>query len=193
MPLLKDGRMVDDPWVAVADDGAPPVAEQVIVTLERWRESRDRLLQRNGRLGIRLRSDQSPALIADDLAHFDLVALEFPVFRDGRAFSYARLLRERHGFTGEVRATGDLLRDQFVFMQRCGFDAFEVADHTAVEGWRQAMAEISVWYQPAGDRRPWVGPLRHRRPPPASGDRRDRSEHGDAGAALAPTLSTAAE
>ena len=95
MPLLKDGRMVDDPWVAVADDGAPPVAEQVIVTLERWRESRDRLLQRNGRLGIRLRSDQSPALIADDLAHFDLVALEFPVFRDGRAFSYARLLRER--------------------------------------------------------------------------------------------------
>src|SRR3546814_6954056 len=96
----------------------------------------ERLRGHNGRLGLRLKSDQSPAGIAEDLGHFQLVALEFPRFGDGRAYSYARLLRERSGFKGELRAVGNVLRDQFLFMLRCGFDAFEVANENAVDAWR---------------------------------------------------------
>ncbi len=165
MPLIKDDRLIDDPWTAAPDEGPLPVEERIIVSLERWQAARAELLARNGRLGIRLKSDQPPALIADDLASFDLVALEFPGFKDGRAYSYARLLRERYGFTGELRAVGQVLRDQLLFMHRCGFDSFEVADngaldHEALDAWREAAGEISVWYQPATDRRPWVANLR---------------------------------
>ncbi len=163
MPLIKDGKVVDDPWVAVAEDSDLPAGGAVIVTLERWRSSREDLLRRGGPLGIRLKSDQSPALIADDLSHFDVVALEFPRFTDGRAYSYARLLRERYDYKGEVRAVGDVLRDQFLFMHRCGFDAFEVADDAALGAWLKAMTEFSVWYQPAADDRTPVMMLRRRR------------------------------
>lgn len=160
MPLLKDGRLAVDPWTAVADDEALPADAPAIVSLERWQASRETLRGHNGRLGIRLKSDQSPGLIAEDLSRFDLVALEFPVFRDGRAFSHARLLRERYGFEGEIRAVGDVLQDQYLFIHRCGFDAVEVADEGALSGWREAMAEISVAYQPATAGRPWVARLR---------------------------------
>ena len=176
MPLIKDDRLVEDPWVAAADGEPLPVAEAVIVGLERWREARDELLARNGRLGIRLKSDQSPSLIAEDLALFDLVALEFPLFKDGRSYSHARLLRQRYGYTGELRAVGDVLRDQLLFMQRCGFDSFEVSGEVAadqaLEAWRRAQGEISVQYQPAADRRPWVATLRHRRETPAAEEAR---------------------
>ena len=89
-----------------------------------------------------------------------MVALEFPKFRDGRAYSTARLLRERYGFAGELRAVGDVLRDQFLFMHRCGFDAFEVADEQAVAAWRKAIAEFTVFYQTATDGRAPAGALR---------------------------------
>lgn len=160
MPLIKDDQLIDDPWTTAPDEGPLPVEERIIVSLERWQAARTELLARNGRLGIHLKSDQPPALIADDLASFDLVALEFPVFKDGRAFSHARLLRERYGFTGELRAVGEVLRDQLLFMHRCGFDSFEVANDGALDAWREAAREISVWYQPATDRRPWVATLR---------------------------------
>jgi uncharacterized protein (DUF934 family) len=163
MPLIKHDALVHDPWVAAGDEGPLPVEAHVIVTLERWQDARAHLLARNGRLGIRLRSDQPPALIAEDLDRFDLIALEFPQFKDGRAYSHARLLRARYGFTGELRAVGNVLRDQLVFMQRCGFDAFEVADERALDGWRRATREISVRYQPATDRRPWAAALRRDR------------------------------
>ncbi len=163
MPLIKDGRLTEDPWT-VLDDGAPAGAgAAVIVGLERWRAEREALIAREGPLGLRLRSDQSPAEVARDLSHFALVALEFPKFSDGRAFSYARLLRERYGFTGEVRAIGEVLHDQLVFMHRCGFDAFEIAAEDALDRWLAALGEISVWYQPTGDGRPVALSLRQRR------------------------------
>ena len=74
-------------------------------------------------------------------------------FNDGRAFSYARLLRERYGFQGEVRAVGEVLRDLLLYMHRCGFDAFEIDRQDAVERWQAALAEVSVWYQPTADGR----------------------------------------
>ncbi len=160
MPLLKNGEIVTDDWVTLDPEAAPTPECKVIVTLEQWLAQRERLRGHNGRLGLRLRSDQSPAEIADDLAHFDLIALEFPRFGDGRAYSAARLLRERHGFTGELRAVGNVLRDQLFFMLRCGFDAFDIADANAAAAWREAVSEISVLYQPTGDGRRTATALR---------------------------------
>jgi len=164
MPLIKDNRFAKDAWVALSDEDAQPVGAPIIVSLERWRAERDRLSSRNAPLGIRLRSDQAPAEIAEDLAHFELIALEFPKFTDGRAYSHARLLRERYGFAGELRAVGAVLRDQYPFLLRCGFDAFEVTPETDLDGWRAALGEVNVVYQPAADRRPWIAALRHSRP-----------------------------
>ena len=128
MPLIKQGNIVADEWQTVADETPLPASDPVIISLSRWQKERDTLLGRNGAIGVRLSSAQSPALIADDLHRLGLVALEFPKFTDGRAYSYARLLRERYGFKGELRAVGNVLRDQFLFMLRCGFDSFEVAN-----------------------------------------------------------------
>lgn len=163
MVLIKDGQPVDDAWVHVGDDGEVPAEAPAIVTLARWQRENESLRKRNAPLGIRLTDEQEPALIADDLDRFDVVALEFPKFTNGRAYSYARLLRERYGYRGEVRAVGDVLRDQFLFVHRCGFDAYEVADEKAAAAWHEALSEISVWYQNAADDRVPAMWLRHER------------------------------
>lgn len=152
MPLIREGALVEDPWTPVADDAALPPGPAV-VSLERWQAERETLVARNEPLGIRLKSSEAPEAIAADVGRFDLICLEFPKFQDGRAYSYARKLRQRHGFTGELRAVGNVLRDQFLFMRRCGFDSFEVKDTKAAESWQRAMDEISVTYQPAADDR----------------------------------------
>jgi len=154
MAVIRDGRVVtDDPWTAVGEDALLPDGAAVLVPYEIWARRRDELRRRNGRAGVRLASDQPPHLLAGDLDRIELIALDFPSFRDGRAYSQARLLRERYGYAGELRATGQVLRDQFLFMHRCGFDSFEVADANAAAAWDEALAEISVTYQPAGDGR----------------------------------------
>ncbi len=163
MPLIRDGKLVDDPWVALPDDVPLPPADSVIVSLARWRAERGELSQRGRALGIRLCSDESPAEIADDLQHFELIALEFPVFRDGRAYSYARLLRERYGYAGELRAVGDVLLEQLLFLHRCGFNAFEIESENALDDWITATSEIGVWYQPTADGRATAMQLRHPR------------------------------
>jgi uncharacterized protein (DUF934 family) len=160
MPLIKDGRLVPDPWSHVADDGELPETGAIIVSLARFRAERDRLLARGAPLGIRLKSSELAREIGEDAKHFALIALEFSTFRDGRPYSSARLLRDRHGFSGELRAVGNVLRDQFLFMHRCGFDAFEVADEKAIDGWRKAMAEFTVFYQAATDGRAPAAALR---------------------------------
>lgn len=162
MPLLKHGRIVDDPWTAVADD-APLPQGAAIVSLERWQAEREQLQARNAPLGVRLGSDQPPTLIADDLGRFGVIALDFPSFKDGRGYSYARMLRERYKYAGEVRAVGQVLRDQFQFMHRVGIDAFEVAGDTAEEDWRAALGEIDVFLQPGVDGAPSAIKLRRDR------------------------------
>ena len=91
-----------------------------------------------------------------------MIALDFPAFTDGRAYSYARLLRDRYGYQGEIRAVGDVLLEQLFFMHRVGFNAFSIIDDDAAEAWEVAAADISVWYQPTSDGRPSVLELRHR-------------------------------
>jgi uncharacterized protein (DUF934 family) len=156
MPLIKDGQVADDPWLRLADEEQPEAGQPVIVSLERWQAERETLMGRNAPLGLWLRAGQSPAEVADDLRYFALVALEFPKFNDGRAFSYARLLRERYGYQGEVRAVGEVLRDLLLYMHRCGFSTFQIDRDDAAERWQAALEEVSVWYQPTADDRPFA-------------------------------------
>jgi uncharacterized protein (DUF934 family) len=161
MPLIRNDELVDDDFRTLADDEALPGEGGVIVSLARWKKDRDALSRRKAPLGVRLKSDESPEAVADDLGRLALVALEFPKFRDGRAYSYARILRERYGFRGEVRAVGDVLMEQLHFMLRTGFNAFELEGADPLGQYRTAKAEFSVWYQPTGDGRPTAVGLRH--------------------------------
>ena len=161
MALIRNGQLVDDPFVLVAAESEIPAAGSVLVYLDRWQVARDELIDRGAPLGVRLRSDQSPELIADDLGLLALVALEFPVFRDGRAYSYARILRERYGYAGELRAVGEVLMEQLHFMLRTGFDSFELDSSDPLAEYQAAAADFSVWYQPTGDGRRTAVQLRH--------------------------------
>ncbi len=161
MPIVRGGEVVGDSWVSIADDQPLPDGAPAIVSLSRWQNERATLAHRNLRLGVRLRSSDAAAEIAADLVHFGIVVLEFPKFNDGRAFSAARLLRERYGFKGEIRASGHIIRDQLQFLARCGVDSLDAADDSWAEKWRIAQAEVSVVYQPAADARRPALALRH--------------------------------
>lgn len=161
--LLKDGRVEPDHYTDASAAESLPAGGDLIVSLAQWQAHRHDLTGRPGALGIRLRSDEKPDQIAADLEHFDLVALEFPRFRDGRAFSHARLLRERLGYSGELRAVGDVSLEQLHFMHRVGFNAFAIDSGDAARDWEIAASDISVWYQPTADGRKTVVQLRHRR------------------------------
>jgi uncharacterized protein (DUF934 family) len=161
MKLIRNGTFVEDDFITVGDGDQLPDGA-AIVSLERWQAERETLRARNAPIGVRLQSGQEPGAIADDLDRIDLVALEFPVYRNGRAYSYARILRERYGFKGEVRAVGNVLRDQFQFMIRCGFDALEVTDNITPEIWAENAGSFSLFYQPSADGKETVLSLRQR-------------------------------
>ena len=161
MPLVKDKEIVEDAWTHIADGEDIPLDGPVIVSADRWLADRASLVHRNGPIGVRLRNDQSPEDLGKDLYRFGVIGLEFPAFKDGRAYTQARLLRKRYRF-GEIRAFGDVLRDQLLFMQRCGIDAFEIRKQGDAEAFRKAINEISVFYQPAADDRRPVSAQRNR-------------------------------
>ncbi len=159
---LIDGAPVvtGDAWIRIADDELLPQGKPAMVSLARWIEDRDSLSGRNAPTGVWLRSDEQPDDILGDLATLPVVALDFPNMNDGRHFTTARLLRERHGFTGELRATGQVLRDQLFFMARCGFDSFELAEGRSADSASAAFGEFSAVYQPATDGRIPIPALR---------------------------------
>jgi uncharacterized protein (DUF934 family) len=161
MPLIKGGRFVTDPWRHLADDEAVPTdVPRVTISWARWLKERDALAALPAELGLRFPNDLAVAKIADDLCRFTLIVLNFPKFTDGRAYSQARLLRGRYRFAGELRADGEVLRDQLLFMRRVGFDAFAVSERAHFENWLHAFREIDVFYQPAEDRQ--ISRLRRR-------------------------------
>ncbi|MDB5495725.1 MAG: hypothetical protein JWP86_3062 [Phenylobacterium sp.] len=152
---LDDRRfaLVEDPFTAVADDIDVPPGD-VIISLTRFQAEGDRLLSEGRAVGVRLESEETVEALAYDLPRIAVVALAFPKYRDGRAYTSARLLRERYGFQGEVRAVGDVLREQAGFMVRCGFDAFEPADGSTPEQWERAAHRFRHVYQRGADDRP---------------------------------------
>jgi uncharacterized protein (DUF934 family) len=148
--VIKHRKIVEDEWRQVADDAELP-AGPVIVSYHRWRHERAALLARGEPVGVQLPNTVNVAELAADLPMLALVALEFPKFADGRAYSQARLLRERYGFTGEIRAVGDVLRDQLFFMARSGFNAFALRADRSLEDALEAFNDFSEGYQPAAD------------------------------------------
>ena len=156
MALIRQRKIVDDRWWLAPDDGAIPAGGAVIVSLARWQREAATLRDRRGELGVRLAAADPVETLAPDLATLDLIAIEFDAYTEGRGYSQARLLRRRLGFEGELRAVGDVSRDRIAFMERCGFDSFELRagedPHAVIEHFDQ----ISVRLQPAVDRRPYA-------------------------------------
>jgi len=153
MPLVKNGRIVTDLFVHVADGAELPGDGAVLIPAERLLADPETLSRRAGKLGVTWPNNRDLDDLVPYLDRLAAVALVFPSFRDGRAYSQARLLRERHGYDGELRATGQVLRDQFVFMSRAGFDAFEVKKDADADAFAETMKRYSVFYQPTGDGR----------------------------------------
>jgi uncharacterized protein (DUF934 family) len=153
MPLVKNGKIAADTFVHVADDAELPQAGSVLVSAARFLENPEELLAKTAKLGVIWPNNRDLDDLLPYLDRLAAVALVFPTFRDGRAYSQARLLRERHGYTGELRATGQVLRDQFLFMLRAGFDALEVKKESDAEAFALTAKRYSVFYQPTGDGR----------------------------------------
>ena len=144
--------LAEDPFTAVGDDQAIPPGD-VIISLTRFQTEGGALLSEGRQVGVRVESPEEVEALAYDLPEIAVVALAFPKFGDGRAYSSARLLRERFQYKGEVRAVGDVLREQAGNMARCGFDAFEPADGSSVEDWTRAVQRFRHVYQRSSDSR----------------------------------------
>ncbi len=154
MPLVKAGRIVEDRFVRVLDDAPVPDGVPVLLPAARLLADARELVLRQAPTGVIWPNDRKIAELTPYLDWIALVALVFPTFKDGRAYSQARMLRERHGYRGELRATGQVLRDQLMFLHRAGFDAFEVSKDKDAAHFAEALHRYSVFYQPTGDGRP---------------------------------------
>jgi uncharacterized protein (DUF934 family) len=147
--LIRHRAIVDDSWtllrapapIAELPDGVP-----IIVPLAAWQAQRAVLIAR-GETGVWLAPDDDPATLAVDIDRLPLIAIDFPGFTDGRGYSLARLLRHRYGFRGELRAMGDVQRDQLYYLAQCGFDAFVLPESRNVEDALAGLRDFSDGYQ----------------------------------------------
>ncbi len=153
MPLVKNAEIVPDAYLRLAADAELPADGAVLLPAARFLADAETLTRRNSPVGVIWPNNRGVDELAPWLVRLALVALAFPTFRDGRAHSQARLLRERHHFRGELRATGQVLRDQFTFLLRNGFDAFEVLKDADAHAFREATRRYTEFYQPTGDGR----------------------------------------
>jgi len=163
MALIKNGRGIIDPFIRIRPGEPLPADGALLVPLCVWQDHWERLVCRRTAIGVQLASHEHPEIIGDDVDQLDLIALEFPSFRDGRAYSHARLIRERYGFTGELRAVGDVLVEQLHYMQRVGFDAFEIVGDDPLADYETVSQDFTVWYQATGDGRRPASALRRAR------------------------------
>jgi uncharacterized protein (DUF934 family) len=147
MPIIRNRTIVEDDFRTLGAED-PITDGDIIISLERFRAEHGALEKRAGRLGVEIPNDIFADEVLGELETVDLIAIDFPIYRDGRGFSTARLLR-RGGFTGELRATGNVLRDQIAFMERCGFDAYQVAPGKSLEQALEGFEDFSVTYQDA--------------------------------------------
>ena len=151
MQIIKDRTLIDDNWHQVDEEQALPEGN-ILVPATRLQQQREHLLQREGKLGVNIRSQDEFESILSDANLLDCIAIEFPRFGDGRGYSYARLLRERYHYRGEIRAYGDVLFDQLAFMERCGFNSFALQQGQDIQHALNAAFEpFSIKYQSAAD------------------------------------------
>ena len=156
MQVIKDWKIIQDQWIHLADE---PITDDgfITVSIARWKTERSSLISRNGELGLRITADDTLEDIADDLEQFQIIALDFPVFTDGRCFSYARLLRNRYQFSGEIRAMGAFIRDQMFFLSRVGVDSFEFKEPVNLNEALISANDFTGCYQTSSDdRKPYL-------------------------------------
>ena len=155
--LIKNAQIIDNHWPVLkpaageSAESLPLPDSPALLPLALWLARKDEILARRIPFGIWLESNEGPETLAADLEHFPVIGVNFPKFTDGRGYSTARLLRERFGYEGELRAVGDVLADQIPLMRRCGFSAFVVVHEPTRKALRDgALAEVSIFYQPVG-------------------------------------------
>ncbi len=150
MKIIKDKQIVDDNWHHISDEDDIPSGD-VIISYTRWKEQQAALAGHDGRIAICVAGDDETEEVAEVAEQFEMIAIDFPTFRDGRGYSHARLLRDRFDFKGELRAVGDIMRDQLLFLARSGFNAFAVREDKDIEDALNAFGEFSAFYQTAAD------------------------------------------
>lgn len=151
MPLVKNGQIVADDFVAIADDAELPADGAVLVSASRFLTEAETLTKSNRQLGVVWPNNRDVVELKPWLDRLALIALVYPTYKDGRAHSQARRLREIYGYRGELRATGQVLRDQFTFLLRNGFDAFDVKKDADARAFGEATQRYTEFYQPTGD------------------------------------------
>ncbi len=163
--LIKDGALCEDIWQICEADAADLPDAPCLISLDRLKAQADMHAQHAAPLGVILRAGSKAGedvrALAPFLDRLALVAIEFPAYRNGRGYSSARILRDELNFTGEIRAIGEVLYDQWAFMTRCGINAFEVDAHVTPDMFAAALAQFSHSYQPAGDERRGIMWQRH--------------------------------
>ena len=150
--LINKNAVIDNPWTVMKASTGPDILQAVagknfIVPLQFWKLYKEELDEYDGNIAIWLDSDENPEQITGGVDSLALIALNFPVFSDGRSYTNARELRQKHAFNGEVRAIGDVLRDQLYYMSQCGFDTFEIRHDQETELCLAAFKDFETGYQ----------------------------------------------
>lgn len=160
MKIIKDKQILEDSWqfIAELEDSLPQ--GDIMVPFVFWKDNQSVLENHPGKVSIVLDGAVDINEVIPHLDKFDVIGLQFPAFADGRCYSHARLLRDRHGYTGELRALGDILHDQLFYMSRCGIDAFALREDKDFTSALAAFNEFSVMYQTAADGAPPIYKVR---------------------------------
>lgn len=145
--LIIDNAIAEDSFTFVDSIEALPKNGDVLVDISVWDELKPKLEKHNGKIGLKVPGEAEPEQLQHDIANLDMIAIDFPAFKDGRGYSLARLLRERYKFAGELRATGDILRDQLFYLKRCGFNSFATREDRCIEEALTGLNDFSVTYQ----------------------------------------------
>jgi uncharacterized protein (DUF934 family) len=153
MRVIKDKKIIEDDWCVVRElDSSAAIPEgNVILPFAYWQANRDEILKRDTKHAVWIDGAIETEALLDDLEHFSIIALDFPAVKDGRSYSHARLLRDRYAFKGDLRAIGDVLRDQLFFLKRCGIDSFELREDKDPEDALKGFDDFTVRYQAAAD------------------------------------------
>lgn len=146
MAIINNQQVSENTWTFIPDD-SPLSSGDITISLERWLADQQQLASHQGQIGLRIKGDTDLTAIRPLLAQIRLIELEFPAFTDGRLFSQARLLRDREGYTGELRAVGHFMADQVFYAQRVGIDSFEIDNASQQQVALAAFNDFTVRYQ----------------------------------------------
>lgn len=149
--LLKDNRVIDDSWTALAEDALSLPDGDLLLSYAQWQTFSDQIEAHRGSIGVVIEGNAEIEDIIEPLLNLPLIAINFPKFADGRGFSVASLLRDRYNYRGEIRAVGGFIRDQLYLLNRCGFNAFKFAEDIDLSEAAKSLEDFSETYQVSAD------------------------------------------